>query len=151
MDQIDLKILELLQEDAKITAKDLSFRLSLSVTPIYERIRKLEKQGIIKRYVAILDPEMLDRGLVVFLNLTIKEHNPEARSRLLKQLTDLEEITELYHTSGTYDFVAKVRFANIKEYKEFLVNKVASIDNIADIESHIVLDEIKHSTQIHLK
>ncbi|MBL7899884.1 MAG: Lrp/AsnC family transcriptional regulator [Crocinitomicaceae bacterium] len=151
MDQIDIKILELLQQDAKITAKDLSSRLSLSATPIYERIRKLEKQGIIKRYVAILDPEMLDRGLVVFLNLTIKEHNLEARSHLLKQLTDLDEITELYHTSGTYDFVAKVRFANIKEYKEFLVNKVASIENIADIESHIVLDEIKHSTQINLK
>jgi DNA-binding Lrp family transcriptional regulator len=151
MDQIDLKILEYLQTDAKITAKDLAARLALSATPIYERIRKLEKQGIIKRYVAILDPDMLDKSLVVFLNLTIKEHNMEARSRLLKKLTDLDEITELYHTSGTYDFVAKVRFANVKEYKEFLVNKVASIENISDIESHIVLEEIKHSTQINLK
>jgi len=151
MDQIDIKILEYLQTDAKITAKDLAARLSLSATPVYERIRKLEKQGIIKRYVAILDPEMLDKSLVVFLNLTIKEHNMDARSLLLKKLTDLNEITELYHTSGTYDFVAKVRFANVKEYKEFLVNKVASIENISDIESHIVLEEIKHSTQVNLK
>lgn len=151
MDQIDLRILEYLQTDAKITAKDLASRLSLSTTPVYERIRKLEKQGIIKRYVAILDPDMLDKSLVVFLNLTIKEHNLEARSKLLKKLTDLAEITELYHTSGTYDFVAKVRFANVKEYKDFLVNKVASIENISDIESHIVLEEIKHSTQLNLK
>ncbi|MBI3134020.1 MAG: Lrp/AsnC family transcriptional regulator [Bacteroidetes bacterium] len=151
MDQIDLKILEYLQTDAKITAKDLASRLSLSATPVYERIRKLEKQGIIKRYVAILDPDMLDKSLVVFLNLTIKEHNLEARSKLLRKLTDLDEITELYHTSGTYDFVAKVRFANVKEYKEFLVNKVAAIENISDIESHIVLEEIKHSTQVNLK
>jgi len=151
MDQIDLKILEHLQTDAKITAKDLASRLSLSATPIYERIRKLEKQGIIKRYVAILDPEMLGRSLVVFLNLTIKEHNMEARNKLLKKLTDMDEITELYHTSGTYDFVAKVRFSNIKEYKEFLVNKVASVENISDIESHIVLEEIKYGTQLNLK
>ncbi len=151
MDQIDLKILNLLQGDAKITAKDLSNRLSLSVTPIYERIRKLEKQGIIKNYVAIIDPEMVNKSLVVFLNLTIKEHNMEARSNLLRSLTSLDEISELYHTSGTYDFVAKVRFSSIKEYKDFLVNKVASIENIADIESHIVLEEIKHSTRINLK
>ncbi|MBK6951203.1 MAG: Lrp/AsnC family transcriptional regulator [Crocinitomicaceae bacterium] len=150
MDQIDLKILDLLQGDAKITAKDLSNRLSLSVTPIYERIRKLEKQGIIKNYVAIIDPEMVNKSLVVFLNLTIKEHNMEARSNLLRSLTSLDEISELYHTSGTYDFVAKVRFSSIKEYKDFLVNKVASIENIADIESHIVLEEIKHSTRINL-
>ncbi|MBK6525453.1 MAG: Lrp/AsnC family transcriptional regulator [Crocinitomicaceae bacterium] len=150
MDQIDLKILNLLQGDAKITAKDLSNRLSLSVTPIYERIRKLEKQGIIKNYVAIIDPEMVNKSLVVFLNLTIKEHNMEARSNLLRSLTSLDEISELYHTSGTYDFVAKVRFSSIKEYKDFLVNKVASIENIADIESHIVLEEIKHSTRINL-
>lgn len=151
MDQIDLKILDLLQGDAKITAKDLSTRLSLSVTPIYERIRKLEKQGIIKNYVAIIDPERVNKSLVVFLNLTIKEHNMEARSNLLRSLTALDEISELYHTSGTYDFVAKVRFSSIKEYKDFLVNKVASIENIADIESHIVLEEIKHSTRINLK
>lgn len=151
MDQIDIKILEYLQADAKITTKDLASRLALSPTPIYERIRKLERQGIIKRYVAILDPDVLDKSLVVFLNLTIKEHHMEARSQLLRKLTDLDEITELYHTSGTYDFVAKVRFSNVKEYKEFLVNKVASIENIADIESHIVLEEIKHSTRVNLR
>lgn len=151
MDQIDLNILDLLQRDAKITAKDLSARLSLSVTPIYERIRKLEKSGIIKQYVAILDPEKVDKSLVVFLNLTIKEHNMEARTNLLNHLTALDEISELYHTSGTYDFVAKVRFSTIKEYKDFLVNQVASIENIADIESHIVLEEIKHSTRINLR
>lgn len=146
-----MNILDLLQRDAKITAKDLSARLSLSVTPIYERIRKLEKSGIIKQYVAILDPEKVDKSLVVFLNLTIKEHNMEARTNLLNRLTALDEISELYHTSGTYDFVAKVRFSTIKEYKDFLVNQVASIENIADIESHIVLEEIKHSTRINLR
>ncbi|MBK7130446.1 MAG: Lrp/AsnC family transcriptional regulator [Crocinitomicaceae bacterium] len=150
MDEIDIKILKHLQEDAKITTKDLASRLSLSVTPVYERIRKLEKSGIIKKYVAVLNADLLNKSLIVFLNLTIKEHHLAARKALLQELVSLNEISELYHTSGTYDFVAKVRFENIKEYKDFLVNRVAGIENIADIESHIVLDEIKHSTEIYL-
>lgn len=150
MDRIDLKILDFLQTDARITAKELASRLSLSATPIYERIRKLERQGIIKQYVAILNPDMLGRSLMVFLNMTIREHQKDARAKLLKQLTEMDEITELYHTSGTYDFVAKVRFASVKEYRDFLVDRVANLENIADIESHIVLDEIKHSTRINL-
>ena len=150
MDSIDIKILDFLQTDATLTAKELASKLSLSPTPVYDRIRKLEKKGIIKQYVALLDAELLDKSLIVFLNLTIKEHNMEARNKLLKKLTDLKDVTELYHTSGTYDFLAKVRFSNIKEYKDFLINHIASIENISDIESQIVLEEIKHSTKVNL-
>jgi len=150
MDAIDIKILDFLQTDATLTAKELASKLSLSPTPVYDRIRKLEKKGIIKQYVAILDAELLNKSLIVFLNLTIKEHQMEARNKLLKKLTDLKDVTELYHTSGTYDFLAKVRFSNIKEYKDFLINHVASIENISDIESQIVLEEIKHSTKVNL-
>ena len=150
MDAIDIKILDFLQTDATLTAKELASKLSLSPTPVYDRIRKLEKKGIIKQYVALLDAELLDKSLIVFLNLTIKEHHMEARNKLLKKLTDLKDVTELYHTSGTYDFLAKVRFSNIKEYKDFLINHIASIENISDIESQIVLEEIKHSTKVNL-
>ena len=150
MDSIDIKILDFLQTDATLTAKELASKLSLSPTPVYDRIRKLEKKGIIKQYVALLDAELLDKSLIVFLNLTIKEHHMEARNKLLKKLTDLKDVTELYHTSGTYDFLAKVRFSNIKEYKDFLINHIASIENISDIESQIVLEEIKHSTKVNL-
>jgi len=150
MDSIDIKILDFLQTDATLTAKELASKLSLSPTPVYDRIRKLEKKGIIKQYVALLDAELLEKSLIVFLNLTIKEHNMEARNKLLKKLTDLKDVTELYHTSGTYDFLAKVRFSNIKEYKDFLINHIASIENISDIESQIVLEEIKHSTKVNL-
>jgi DNA-binding Lrp family transcriptional regulator len=150
MDATDIKILDYLQSDATLTAKELASKLSLSPTPVYDRIRKLEKKGIIKQYVALLDAELLDKSLIVFLNLTIKEHQMEARTNLLRKLTELKDVTELYHTSGTYDFLAKVRFSNIKEYKDFLINQVASIENISDIESQIVLEEIKHSTKVNL-
>ncbi|UKN01403.1 Lrp/AsnC family transcriptional regulator [Paracrocinitomix mangrovi] len=150
IDETDLRILDFLQKDANLTAKELSAKLSLSSTPIYERIKKLEKNGIIKKYVALLDPEKLDKQLMVFINITIKEHQQSKRARFLEKVLGLEEVVELYHTSGTYDFMAKVRFDNIKKYRDFLVNKIAPIENIADIDSQIVLDEIKYTTEVNL-
>ena len=151
IDEIDLKILDFLQDDATLTAKELSAKLSLSSTPIYERIKKLEKAGIIKKYVALLEPELINKELLVFINITISEHSKSKREKFLKTLLELEDVVELYHTSGSYDFMAKVRFGGIKDYRDFLVNKIAPIDNIADIDSQIVLDEIKHTTKIQLK
>ncbi|MBD3636417.1 MAG: Lrp/AsnC family transcriptional regulator [Crocinitomicaceae bacterium] len=150
IDETDLRILDFLQKNANLTAKELSAKLSLSSTPIYERIKKLEKSGVIRKYVALLDPEKLNKQLMVFINITIKEHHHTKREQFLKSLLSLEEVSELYHTSGTHDFMAKVRFENIKDYRDFLVNKIAPIENIADIDSQIVLDEIKYTTEVKL-
>ncbi|MEX1000512.1 MAG: Lrp/AsnC family transcriptional regulator [Crocinitomicaceae bacterium] len=150
LDETDIRILDFLQTDANVTAKELSAKLSLSSTPIYERIKKLEKSKVIKKYVALLDAEKLDKHLMVFINISIKEHHQISREKFLKNLLALEEVVELYHTSGSHDFMAKVRFTNVKEYRDFLVDKVAPIDNIADIDSQIVLDQIKHTTEIRL-
>lgn len=150
MDNIDLKILDFLQKDAKLTAKELAVELSLTPTPIYERIKKLEKRGIIKKYVALLDANKLDKSFIVFMNITMKEHNIKNRNKLIEQFSKLKDVTELYHTSGTYDFMARVRFANVHEYRNFLVNHISTIDNIGDIDSQIVLEEIKSSTYVNL-
>jgi Lrp/AsnC family leucine-responsive transcriptional regulator len=150
IDKVDLKILDFLQKDANLTAKELSAKLSLSSTPIYERIKKLENAGVIKKYVALLDPEKLNQHLMVFININIKEHNQVRRTAFLEKLLGLEDLLELYHISGSHDFMAKVRFENIKQYRDFLVNKVAPIQNISDIDSQIVLDEIKLTTEVRL-
>lgn len=150
MDRIDIKILEFLQKDAKLTAKEMAARLNLTPTPIYERIKKLENIGIIKNYVALIDPLKVNKSLTVYLNITIKEHHNEFRTAFINDMRKLKDITELYHTSGTYDFLAKVRFANIQEYKDFLINDLTSIKNIGDIDSQIVLDELKSTTKISL-
>jgi DNA-binding Lrp family transcriptional regulator len=150
IDKVDLKILDFLQKDANLTAKELSAKLSLSSTPIYERIKKLENAGVIKKYVALLDPEKLNQHLMVFININIKEHNQVRRTAFLEKLLGLEDVLELYHISGSHDFMAKVRFENIKQYRDFLVNKVAPIQNISDIDSQIVLDEIKLTTEVRL-
>lgn len=150
MDATDKKILEILQIDAMKTAKEMASELSLTTTPIYERIKKLENAGFIKQYVALLDADLLGKNIVVFMNITIRDHHSDKRNEFVNQLQSLESVVELYHTSGTYDFLAKVRFSNIKEYKEFLLNDVTSISNISDIDSQIVLEEVKYSTKIVL-
>lgn len=150
MDNFDKKILDFLQKNAKLTAKEMASKLSLSQTPIYERVKKLEKIGVIKNYVAILDGEVINKSFMVFMNITIKEHNYESRKKFIDDISALKDVSELYHTSGTFDFLAKVRFANIKEYRNFLVNQIATVDNISDIDSQIVLEEIKNSTYINL-
>ena len=128
----------------------LKVKIALSQTPVYERIKKLERNGVIKKYVAILEPEKLDKSLVVFMNITILEHRVGSREEVIDQLSELHEITELFQTSGQYDFMAKVRVSKVSDYRDFLVEKMAAINNIKNIESHIVLDEIKYSTSLNI-
>ena len=148
MDNFDKKILDFLQKNAKLTAKEIANKISLSQTPIYERVKKLEKLGIIKNYVAILDSEKLGKSFIVYMNITIKDHSNAPRQKFIDSISSLKDVTELYHTSGSFDFLAKVRFASVKEYRDFLVNEIATVDNISDIDSQIVLEEIKASTYI---
>ena len=150
MDEYDKKILDFLQKNAKLTAKELSKSLSLSQTPIYERIKKLEKMGVIKDYVALLDGDLINKGLIVFINITIKEHDHTNRKKFIDKISSLKDISELYHTSGVYDFLAKARFSTVREYRDFLVNHIAMVENISDIDSQIVLEEIKAFTYINL-
>jgi Lrp/AsnC family leucine-responsive transcriptional regulator len=150
MDAFDIKILDFLQKNAKLTAKEMSSEIALSQTPIYERIKKLEKMGVIKDYVAIINGDIVNKGLIVFMNITIKEHSFKNRKKFIDDISALEDVAELYHTSGTFDFLAKVRFASVKEYRDFLVNHIAIVENISDIDSQIVLEEIKYSTYIQL-
>ncbi len=150
MDATDKKILEILQVNAMITAKEMAQKLSLTTTPIYERIKKLQKSGIIKQYVALLDANLVGKSILVFMNITIKDHHSDKRNEFVKEIKRLDSVIEFYHTSGSFDFLAKVRFSDIKTFRDFLVNDVASIHNISDIESQIVLEEIKYSTKIIL-
>lgn len=150
MDDIDRQILEILQDDSMKTAKEMASKLSLTTTPIYERIKKLQSSGVIKKYVALLDADLLDKNLVVFMNITIKDHQAEKRNEFVKKMEALEAVREFYHTSGNFDFLVKVRFSTIKEYRDFLLNDVALFRNIGNIDSQIVLEEIKYSTRIIL-
>lgn len=148
LDKVDIEILNYLQEDGKLTAKHLADKIGLTQTPVYERIRKLERIGVIKKYVALVAPESVGKELVVFLNMTLREHGTDKRDKFLERLAQLPEVIELYHTSGLYDFMAKVRVGDVHEYRNFLVEKIGKLENVKDVVSHMVLEEIKHTTKI---
>jgi Lrp/AsnC family leucine-responsive transcriptional regulator len=146
LDDTDRKLLMLLQEDAKQTTKQLAYHLGLTVTPVFERIKRLEKQGVIDRYVAILNKEKIGRKLIAFCNVSIKEHSREYINHFEKQITKFPEVMECYHLAGMYDYILKVTIENMDAYHDFIYNKLASIDNIGNVRSSFVMNELKNST-----
>lgn len=145
MDKIDLQILRILQADSTITTKELANKIHLSVTPVYERVKKLEKEGYIKKYVAILDAEKLDKGLIVFCNVTLKEHTKAIGHKFVQDIISLEDVVECYNTSGDYDFLLKVKVKDMKSYQSFVIDSLGSIENIGSAHSTFVMGEIKQT------
>ena len=143
LDQIDLQILKTLQKNAKLTTKELADIVHLTPTPVFERQKRLERMGYIKKYVAILDPEKLDRGLLVFCKVKLKQINSEIANSFVRRIQYIPEVTECYNTSGTYDYLLKVRARDMKQYQEFLLTKLGDIDSVAAIESMFVMSEVK--------
>jgi Lrp/AsnC family leucine-responsive transcriptional regulator len=148
IDEVDKKILRHLQKSARMTNKELATKLGLSITPVFERVRKLEKKGYIKRYVAVLDHEKLDRGMVVFLHIKMQAHSHESIAHLIDEAQKLDEIMECYHVTGENDFLMKVLVPDMKTYEEFVLGKLTKISGIGNINSAIVLREVKHKTDI---
>ncbi len=150
LDQIDLQILKTLQRNAKLTTKELADIVHLTPTPVFERQKRLERMGYIKKYVAILDPEKLDRGLLVFCKVKLKQINSEIANSFVRRIQYIPEVTECYNTSGTYDYLLKVRARDMKQYQEFLLTKLGDIDSVAAIESMFVMSEVKQYYGINI-
>ena len=150
LDKIDLQILKTLQKNAKLTTKELADIVHLTPTPVFERQKRLERMGYIKKYVAILDPEKLDQGLLVFCKVKLKQINSEIANSFVRRIQYIPEVTECYNTSGTYDYLLKVRARDMKQYQEFLLTKLGDIDSVAAIESMFVMSEVKQYYGINI-
>lgn len=150
LDEIDLQILKTLQRNAKLTTKELADAVRLTPTPVFERQKRLERKGYIKKYVAVLDADKLNRGMMVFCNVKLKQINQEIAKDFAFRILRIPEVTECYNTSGAYDYLLKVRAADMKQYQEFILNKLGTIDNVASVESTFVMDEIKQDYSINL-
>ncbi|MEA5458202.1 Lrp/AsnC family transcriptional regulator [Arcicella sp. LKC2W] len=148
IDPTDKEILRHLQQDALLTTKELASRLNLSPTPVYERVRRLEKDGVIKKYVALVDREKVLKDLMVFCSIRLKEHAQEAGARFVQEIVRLDEVQECYNISGDYDFMLKIIVHDMREYQAFLMNKLASLENIGSTHSIFVMSEIKHETAL---
>ena len=143
LDEIDLQMLRILQKNAKLTTKELADAVRLTPTPVFERQKRLERQGYIRRYVAVLNPDKLGLGLLVFCKVKLKQINHEIADAFARRVMRLPEVTECYNTSGSYDYLLKVRARDMKAYQEFLLNKLGEIEHLASVESTFVMSEVK--------
>jgi len=148
IDKIDRSLLNLLQSNTKLNTKELAQKVGLSVTPTYERIKRLEKQGYIKHYVAILDRKLIDKNLMVISFVSLILHSRDMQIEFEKSVIEYPEVIECFHVTGSYDYQLKVVVSDMEEYQSFIKNKLSSINNIANVQSSFVMSSLKDTTAI---
>ncbi|WP_396137874.1 Lrp/AsnC family transcriptional regulator [Flavobacterium sp.] len=146
MDAIDKKLLGLLQEDTKKTTKELSLILNLSVTAVYERIKKLEREGVIRNYVALLNRNKIEKAFVVFCHIKLIQHTKDVIHTFENEVVRLDEVSECFHVSGDYDYILKVSVKDMEEYREFMVTKLTGLQHIGSTHSSFMIGEVKNTT-----
>ncbi|MDO5976308.1 Lrp/AsnC family transcriptional regulator [Flavivirga jejuensis] len=149
-DDIDRKLLDYLQVDSKQTNKELSNKLNLSVTAVYERIKKLEREGYINGYVALVSKERVDKAFVAFCHIKLIQHSQEYVVKFEKEVANINEVLECYHISGDYDYLLKVLVKDMQAFREFMVKKLTTINHIGSTHSMFVINEVKHTTAINI-
>jgi Lrp/AsnC family leucine-responsive transcriptional regulator len=150
LDTIDKKLINLLQVDSKQTTKQLSLQLNLSVTAIYERIKKLEKEKIIKKYVAIINKNKIEKSFLVFCHIKLIQHSKEYVTTFEREVLKLEEVSECFHVSGDYDYILKIYVKDMDEYRSFMVTKLTAIKYIGSTHTTFAIEEVKNTTAINI-
>ena len=145
LDKVDVQMLRVLQENGRLTLKELASRVSLSSTPVFERLRRLESGGYIKKYVALLDAEKVNHGFAVYCNVKLAQINTETHRQFATSIEQMPEVTECYNISGDYDYLLKIQVRDMKEYQRFLVDSLGCVAGVSSMQSVFVMDEIKHS------
>ncbi|ROI13850.1 Lrp/AsnC family transcriptional regulator [Epilithonimonas hominis] len=150
MDKKDKLILSLLQEDSTLSVKEISEKIGLTFTPTYERIKNLEKQGVVEKYVAILNREKLGINIVVYCNIRLKEQSQKTLQEFEDYISKYDEVQEIISLSGEYDYMLKILASDINSYNNFTVNIISNGPNIGQYHSSIVLAEVKKTTKFKL-
>ena len=145
LDEKDMAILKLLQQNARITVKEISQQIHLSTTPVHERIKRMEEAGVIKQYATLLDHSKVRKGLMVICYVSLKQHNKNAGLKFIKTIQNMPEIIECYNISGEFDFMLKVVAENMDAYYDFHVNKLSQEENIGHVQSVFVMGIIKQT------
>ena len=148
LDDKDLSILRLLQENARVTVKEISEKIHLSTTPVHERIKRMETSGVIKQYATLVDHTKVKKGLMVICYVSLKQHSKNAGNKFIKTIHELNEVIECYNISGEFDFMLKVVSENMDAYYDFHVNKLSQIENMGHVQSVFVMGIIKQTHQL---
>lgn len=150
LDEIDKKLINLLQNNSKQTTKQLSLQLNLSVTAVYERIKKLENSNVIEKYVAIANKKKIEKSFLVFCHVKLLQHSKEYVITFEREILKLEEVSECFHVSGDYDYILKIYVKDMEEYRKFMVTKLTAIKYIGSTQSTFAIEEVKNTTAIHI-
>jgi len=145
LDQKDLAILKLLQYNARVTVKEISDKVNLSTTPVYERIKWMEETGVIKQYATLIDPAKLNKRLMVIVYVSLKQHNKTAGSKFVKTINEINEVLECYSISGEFDFMLKILVEDMNAYYDFHVNRLSEMENIGNVQSVFVMGVVKET------
>jgi DNA-binding Lrp family transcriptional regulator len=150
LDNIDIKILELLQEDCRITTKLIADKLNLSPTPIFERIKKLKREGYIHKYVALLNERKLGLKQTIFIGVKLKGHTRSYLDKFLNQVNNFPEVLECYQVSGDFDYLLKIVLEDIDAYETFVQTKLSLISELGNVHSYIAIKKGKNTTKLDL-
>lgn len=148
LDSKDLSILALLQQNARITVKEIADKIHLSTTPVHERIKRLEANGVIKQYATLVDHTKVKKGLIAICYVSLKEHSKTAGAKFIKAINAMPEVIECYNISGEFDFMLKVVTEDMNAYYDFHVNKLSNIENMGHVQSVFVIGVIKQTHQL---
>lgn len=150
LDDTDIRILTILQQHGKLSVRELAAKVNMSPTPVHERIKKLEALKVIDHYAAIINIDRVRQPVIFFVNIIMKEHSSKHGREFIKHITSFKEVTEFYTIGGEHDFMIKVMVADMKAYRNFFVEKLGEVGNIAKLQSIIVLDTIKRDSKVIL-
>lgn len=150
LDEIDLQILKLLQSNARITNKELATQLSLTTTPIYERVKRLERLKVIDRYVALINPKTVGKDLIALCMLRLEKHTKSKLADFEAHVSTIPEVVECYHLAGQYDYHLKVIVRDMNTFQDFIVNRLSTNENISNIQSSFVMSKVTDTTTIPL-
>lgn len=150
LDATDIVLLRILQENARLTTKELAREVNLSSTPVFERVKRLEREGYIKRYITVLDAEKLNKGFVVFCQVKLAPLNKEIAQMFTKHVLGIPEVTECYNISGKFDYLLKVHSPDMKYYQRFILDVLGEFEFIGTIESTFVMEEVKHHYGVNI-
>lgn len=143
LDEKDKAILRYLQTNAKATVREIAASVHLSTTPVHERIKRMEEEGVILQYATLLNHSRINKGLMAICYISMKEHNKKSGGKFIKTIQEMPEVTEFYIISGAFDFMLKVVTENMDDYYNFHVNKLGQVENIAQVQSTFVMGIIK--------
>ena len=148
LDAKDLSILKLLQQNARITVKEISEKMHLSTTPVHERIKRMEDSGVIKQYATLVDHTKVNKSMMAICYVSLKEHNKNAGTKFIKAVLEMNEVMECYNISGEFDFMLKIMVENMDAYYDFHVNKLSQVENMGHLQTVFVMGIIKQTHQL---